>query len=71
MEINPYALPPAISIVVHLVFIAVLLKKTKAKQIIKAFLPFFSFALLWAISEFVVRSFVVTPDNYMGAWSYP
>ncbi|MCX8173761.1 MAG: DUF835 domain-containing protein [Thermoplasmata archaeon] len=71
MEINPYAVPPAISIVVHLVFIGILLKRSRSRQILKAFLPFFSSALLWAISEFIVRSFVVTPENYLHAWSYP
>lgn len=71
MEINPYAVPPAVSILVHMIFIYVLLKKSRSKHMKKAFLPFFSFALLWAISEFMVRSFIVTPENYMVDWSYP
>ncbi|MEM4160712.1 MAG: DUF835 domain-containing protein [Thermoplasmata archaeon] len=71
MEFNPYAIPPIISLVIHIFLLIYLLVYTKSRNIKKAFAPFFLSVTVWAGAESVMRSFVVTEENYRTVWCYP
>ncbi|MEM3512916.1 MAG: hypothetical protein QXH13_01920, partial [Thermoplasmata archaeon] len=71
MEFNPYAIPPILSMIIHIFLLIYLMAYTKSRNIKKAFAPFFISAVIWAGAESVLRWFVVTEENYRMLWCYP
>jgi len=71
MEINPYAIPPVLSFFIHIVLLVYLHYKSRSKMIKKAYTPFFISVIVWAGAETVMRSFIVTEENYLTSWAYP
>jgi len=71
MNLNPYAVPPILSFLIHIFLLIYLLAYTKSRNIKKAFAPFFLSVILWAGAESAMRSFVVTEENYRVVWCYP
>ncbi|MCX8174080.1 MAG: DUF835 domain-containing protein [Thermoplasmata archaeon] len=71
MEFNPYAVPPILSMVIHIFLLIYLLAYTKSRHIKKAFVPLFLTVAVWAGAESVMRWFVVTEENYRTLWCYP
>ena|GEM_PF-5395379 len=71
MYLNPYVLPPAISVLIHIVLTFVVLRKSRSKKVRVYFTLLFLSVILWASCETVLRSFPATPDNYKEVWYYP
>ncbi|MEM3396927.1 MAG: DUF835 domain-containing protein [Thermoplasmata archaeon] len=71
MEFNPYAIPPILSMVIHIFLLIYLMVYTKSRNIKKAFAPLFFSVAVWAGAESVMRWFVVTEENYRTLWCYP
>ncbi|MGB9635960.1 MAG: DUF835 domain-containing protein [Thermoplasmata archaeon] len=68
MEFNPYIFPPAISLVIHILFLLFILRKSKSNRVRFYFSLFFLTVILWAGAETALRSFPVTAENYLDVW---
>ncbi|MCX8173803.1 MAG: DUF835 domain-containing protein [Thermoplasmata archaeon] len=71
MQLNPYAIAPAISVVFHIIFLAYLLYKSRSDRIRFYFSIIFICVIIWAGAETAMKSMPVTAETYRSVWYYP